>query len=84
MGCGYYFFGFIIWFVGGGVKGGIVYGIFDEFGWYVVEDKVYVYDFYVIIFYLMGLDYESFIYCFGGCDFCLMDVFGMVICNFFV
>src|SRR5205085_6677331 len=31
---------FSMWLAGGGIKGGVVYGKTDEFGNYVVEDKV--------------------------------------------
>lgn len=47
-----------MWFVGGGMKGGYVYGVMDELGIYVIENCMYVYDLYVMIFYFMGIDYE--------------------------
>lgn len=56
-GCDYNLYGFIIWMVGGGVRVGLIYGQIDDYGYYVVEDKVYFYDLYVIILYLLGLDY---------------------------
>lgn len=48
--------------VGGGIKLGYVYGEMDDFGYNVFKDLVYVYDFYVIIMYLLGIDYEWFVY----------------------
>lgn len=47
-------------FCGGGIKLGIIYGVIDEFGYYVVDNVVWVYDMYVIMLYLLGIDYECF------------------------
>lgn len=57
-GCDYYFCCFIMWMVGGGIKFGIVYGEMDDFGYNIIENLVYVYDFQVMMFYLLGIDYE--------------------------
>lgn len=81
VGCDYNYYGFFIWLVGGGVCGGFVYGNMDEFGYCVVEGCVYVYDFYVMLLYLMGFDYIWFIYWYVGRDYCLMDVYGEVVCE---
>ena len=51
-------YGFTMWLAGGGVKGGIVHGATDEFGWYAVEDKVHVHDLHATILHLMGIDHE--------------------------
>ena len=37
-------FGFTMWLAGGGIKGGMVHGATDEFGWHAVENKVHVHD----------------------------------------
>src|SRR5207247_4575578 len=49
---------FSMWLAGGGVKGGMVYGRTDEFGYYVVEDKVTMPDFHATLLHLLGLDHE--------------------------
>lgn len=51
-----------MWMVGVGVKFGFSYGEMDDFSYNIVKDLVYVYDFYVILFYLMGIDYEWLIF----------------------
>lgn len=78
-GRGHHPFGFTTWLAGGGVKGGIVHGKSDEFGWHAAEDKVHVHDLHATILYLMGLDHEQLTYRFGGRDFRLTDVSGQVI-----
>src|SRR6185503_4455 len=47
-------FGFTMWMAGGGVKGGIVHGATDDFGWHAIEDKVHVHDLHATILHLMG------------------------------
>lgn len=82
-GRGHHPFGFTSWLAGGGVKGGMVHGTSDEFGWHAAEDKVHVHDLHATILHLMGLDHESLTYRFGGRDFRLTDVSGTVIRNLF-
>jgi hypothetical protein len=72
-------FGFSMWLAGGGVKGGIVHGATDEFGWNAVEDKVHVHDLHATILYLMGIDHEKLTYRYSGRDFRLTDVAGNVV-----
>lgn len=52
----YNLYGFIMWMVGGGVVGGCVIGEMDELGFYVILDCFYIYDLYVMIFYVLGFD----------------------------
>lgn len=56
-----------MWFVGGGVKCGVVVGVIDEIGVKVVEVVYLIWDVYVIMFYLLGFDDYRFIYFYGGC-----------------
>jgi hypothetical protein len=72
-------FGFTMWLAGGGVKGGIVHGATDEFGWYAVEDKVHVHDLHATVLHLMGIDHERLTYRYSGRDFRLTDVAGRVV-----
>jgi hypothetical protein len=72
-------FGFTIWLAGGGVKGGTVYGATDDYGYFVVENKVEVYDLHATILHLLGMDHKRLTYRFGGRDMRLTDVHGEVI-----
>jgi hypothetical protein len=71
--------GFTVWLAGGGVKGGMVYGATDEFGFSAVEKKVHVHDLHATILHLMGLDHEKLTYRYGGRDYRLTDVHGHVV-----
>jgi uncharacterized protein (DUF1501 family) len=72
-------FGFTMWLAGGGVKGGTTYGTTDEFGYFVVENKVHVHDLHATVLHLLGLDHKRLTYQFGGRDMRLTDVAGEVI-----
>ena len=72
-------YGFSTWLAGGGVKGGIVHGATDEFGFKAVEDKVHVHDLHATILHLLGFDHEKFTYRYAGRDFRLTDVHGEVV-----
>ena len=71
--------GFTMWLAGGGVKGGIIHGATDEFGWNAVENKVHVHDLHATILHLMGIDHERLTYRYGGRDYRLTDVYGSVV-----
>ena len=64
--------------VGGGVKGGTVYGKTDEFGARVVEGRMGVHDLHATILRLIGFDHEKLTYRYNGREFRLTDVFGNV------
>jgi hypothetical protein len=72
-------FGFTMWLAGGGVKGGLIHGSTDEFGWYAVQDSVHVHDLHATILHLMGIDHTRLTYRYGGRDYRLTDVFGRVV-----
>ncbi len=72
-------YGFTVWLAGGGVKGGMVYGATDEFGFRAVENKVHVHDLHATILYLLGFDHTRLTYRYAGRDFRLTDVHGRVI-----
>jgi len=69
-------FGFTMWMAGGGVKGGIVHGATDDFGWHAVKDKVHVHDLHATILHLMGIDHTRLTYHHDGRDYRLTDVYG--------
>jgi hypothetical protein len=72
-------FGFTMWLAGGGIKGGVVHGATDEFGWNAVEDKVHVHDLHATILHLMGIDHTRLTYRYSGRDYRLTDVSGEVV-----
>lgn len=72
-------FGFTMWMAGGGVKGGMVHGATDEFGWHSVQDVVHVHDLHATILHLMGIDHEKLTYFYGGRNYRLTDVYGTVV-----
>src|SRR5262249_26292919 len=72
-------FGFSIWLAGGGVKGGIVYGQTDEYGYKVVENKVEIHDLHATMLHLLGIDHKRLTFRFGGRDMRLTDVHGEVV-----
>jgi hypothetical protein len=72
-------FGFTMWLAGGGVRGGMVHGATDDFGWHAVQDKVHVHDLHATILHLMGIDHEKLTYRHSGRDYRLTDVHGHVV-----
>ena len=73
--------GFSIWVAGAGVKGGIVHGATDEFGYSAVEDVVEVHDLHATMLYLLGIDHTRLTVRFQGRDFRLTEVRGNVLKN---
>jgi hypothetical protein len=71
--------GFSMWLAGAGIKGGIVHGATDEFGYSAVEDVVEVHDLHATMLRLLGVDHKRLTYRFQGRDFRLTDVRGEVV-----
>ena len=71
--------GFTMWMAGGGIRGGMVHGATDEFGYAAVQDRVAVPDLHATMLHLLGLDHEALTYRFMGRDFRLTDVSGEVV-----
>ncbi|MSR27191.1 MAG: DUF1501 domain-containing protein [Planctomycetaceae bacterium] len=72
-------FGFTMWLAGGGVRGGMVHGATDEFGWHAERDVVHIHDLHATILHLMGLDHERLTVRWGGRDYRLTDVHGRIV-----
>jgi hypothetical protein len=72
-------YGFSMWLAGGGVKGGMVYGATDDFGFRAVEKPVHVHDLHATILHLLGFDHKKLTYRYAGRDFRLTDVHGSVV-----
>ncbi len=72
-------FAFSVWLAGGGVKGGVVHGATDEYGYKVVENKLAIHDLHATILHLLGVDHKRLTFRFGGRDMRLTDVHGEVV-----
>jgi hypothetical protein len=72
-------FGFTMWMAGGGVKGGIVHGATDEYGYFAVENKVHVHDLHATMLHLLGMDHTKLTFRYSGRDMRLTDVHGNVV-----
>jgi hypothetical protein len=71
--------GYTIWMAGGGVRGGMAYGMTDEMGMSAVENPLDIHDLHATILHILGLDHEQLTFRFGGRDMRLTDVHGRVI-----
>ena len=67
-------FGFSIWLAGGGIRGGMIHGATDEFGYRVIEGKVEVHDLHATMLHLLGIDPQRFTFKYQGLDFRLTGV----------
>lgn len=71
--------GYTVWLAGGGVRGGLSYGVTDELGYEAVENKVHLYDLHATMLHLLGLDHKKLTYRYAGRDFRLTDLYGNVV-----
>ena len=71
--------GYTIWMAGGGVKGGLAYGMTDDYGYEAVEKPVHVHDWHATILHLLGLDHERLTYRHAGREMRLTDLKGNVV-----
>jgi hypothetical protein len=72
-------YGFSIWMAGGGVKGGLIYGATDEYGFHAIENKVTIHDLHATMLHLLGIDHTRLTHRFGGRDMRLTDIYGEVV-----
>jgi uncharacterized protein (DUF1501 family) len=72
-------FGFTVWMAGGGVRGGMAYGVTDEWGYKVVSNPMEMYDLHATMLHLLGIDHKRLTFRFGGRDMRLTDVHGEVV-----
>jgi hypothetical protein len=70
---------FTMWFAGGGIRGGQVYGETDDFSYNITEKPVHIHDVNATILHCLGVDHERLTYRFQGRDFRLTDVHGNVV-----
>lgn len=71
--------GFTMWLAGGGVRGGMVFGETDEYGYHAVANPVTVHDLHATVLHLLGIDHTQLTYHYGGRDYRLTDIFGRVV-----
>jgi hypothetical protein len=71
--------GFSMLLAGGGIKGGMVYGATDEFGFKAVENPLDPNDVQATVLNQLGLDHTRLTYRYSGRDFRLTDVSGRVV-----
>ena len=71
--------GYTMWLAGGGLRGGMVYGKTDDYGYYAVEDKVHIHDLHATILHLLGLNHERLTFHYAGREFRLTDIYGDVV-----
>ena len=72
-------FSFSLWMAGGGVRGGVVTGATDEYGYKAVENKRPMHDLHATMLHFLGVDHTRQTYRFGGRDMRLTDVHGELI-----
>lgn len=70
---------FSVLLAGGGIKGGMAYGVTDDFGFKAVENRVHVHDLHATILHQLGFDHTRLTYRHAGRDFRLTDVHGEVV-----
>jgi hypothetical protein len=72
-------FGFSLWMAGGGIRGGVITGATDEYGYKAIENKRPMHDLHATMLHLLGIDHERLTFRFGGRDMRLTDVHGELI-----
>ena len=70
---------FTMWFAGGGVRAGHLFGETDELGFLPARDRAHVHDLHATVLHLLGMDHVKLTYRFQGRDFRLTDVHGAVL-----
>ncbi len=59
---------FSTWLAGGGVKGGIEYGVTDDYSYNILKDPVHIRDLNATILHTLGIDHEKLSFRFQGLD----------------
>jgi hypothetical protein len=70
---------FTSWLAGGGIKGGVTYGVSDEWSFRAVQNPTYCYDLHATVLHLLGIDHTRLTFRHNGIDRRLTDVHGEVI-----
>jgi hypothetical protein len=75
--------GYSMWMAGGGVKGGVRYGVTSEVGDKAVSGIIETPDLHATILHALGLDHERLTYTYSGRDFRLTNVSGKAVKGIF-
>jgi hypothetical protein len=59
---------FTMWMAGGGIRGGVEYGITDDFSYNVVQNPVHINDINATLLHCLGIDHERFAFSFQGLE----------------
>ncbi|MGJ8726318.1 MAG: DUF1501 domain-containing protein [Roseibacillus sp.] len=59
---------FSLWMAGGGIKGGMVHGATDEYGYNIIEKPVHIRDLHATILHQLGVEHERMTYKYQGLD----------------
>ena len=70
---------FSVWLAGGGIRGGMVFGQTDDYGYNIVSDPVHIHDLNATILHCLGIDHQRLTFRFQGRDFRLTDIHGNVV-----
>jgi arylsulfatase A-like enzyme len=65
---------FPVWFAGGGIKPGVVYGETDDFSYNVTKDPVHIHDLNATILHCLGIDHKRLSFKVQGLDMRLTGV----------
>jgi uncharacterized protein DUF1501 len=71
--------GFTMWMAGAGIKGGMRHGACDAVTGSAISGKIHLHDLHATILHQLGLDHTKLTYRYGGRDFRLTDVHGIVV-----
>ncbi len=61
------------------MRGGMIYGATDEYGYKAIENKVSIHDLHATMLHLLGMDHKRLTVRFSGRDMRLTDVHGEVV-----
>lgn len=73
---------FSVWLAGGGIRGGVVHGETDDYGYNIVRDPVHIHDLNATILHCLGFDHKRLTYRFQGRDYRLTDLGGVEVTSF--
>ncbi len=70
---------FSMWMAGGGIRGGVIHGQTDDYGYNIVRDPMHIHDLNATILHCLGMNHEQLTYRYQGRDFRLTDIHGQVV-----
>ncbi|HAN99171.1 MAG TPA: sulfatase, partial [Planctomycetaceae bacterium] len=70
---------FSVWLAGGGIRGGLVHGETDDYGYNIVRDGVHIHDLNATLLHCLGFDHTRLTFRQQGRDYRLTDVHGSVV-----